>query len=150
MILWPFVVLAGLAVGISMGLYWVSGSSVATPVLSLLGAPGFIAVASPLPATIPAAMAGAVPYSRSGEMRWRAAGWSLVGAVPGTVVGALLSRVAGGPTLLLLSGVVLVVAGIRVLLPIAPETREAGARRRQNRPLLVAATAALGVFTGVD
>lgn len=145
----PVMALAGIAVGVAMGLFGVGGSSVATPLLSLLGAPGFIAVASPLPATIPGAAVGAFPYIRSGEARWRAAAWSLVGGIPGTVVGALLSRLAGGSVLLVVSGLVLTVVGIRVLRPIEQKSREAGAQRRQNRVLLVAATGAVGVFTGL-
>jgi uncharacterized membrane protein YfcA len=132
-----------------MGVFGVGGSSVATPVLSLLGAPGLVAVASPLPATIPAAAVGAVTYVRSGEARPRAAAWSLLGGVPAAVLGALLSRVVGGPALLVASGVVLVVIGARVMRPIAQEVRDTGARRRQNRPLLVAAAAGVGLFTGL-
>ncbi|MGE5135803.1 MAG: sulfite exporter TauE/SafE family protein [Gemmatimonadota bacterium] len=146
---WPFIVVAGVAVGLCMGLFGVGGSSVATPVLALLGAPGLVAVASPLPATIPAAAVDAVPYVRAGEVRPRAAAWSVLGGVPGTIAGALLSRLAGGPALLIVSGVVLVVVGVRVLRPIEAETREAGTRRRKNRLLLVAATAGVGVFTGL-
>jgi|SRR5579884_3905827 len=149
MVGWPIVVLAGGGVGLCMGLFGVGGSSVATPVLSLLGAPGFAAVASPLPATIPAAAIGAYAYLRSGEARPRAAAWSILGGVPGTVVGALLSRLAGGPVLLVASGVTLVLVGLRVLGPIEQAAREAGTRRRQNRALLVAASAAVGVFTGL-
>jgi hypothetical protein len=111
---WPFIVLAGAGVGICTGLFGVGGSSVATPVLALLGAPGLIAVASPLPATIPSAAVGAIPYIRSGEARYRAAAWSVLGGVPGTVAGALLSPLVGGPVLLIVSGLVLVVAGLRV------------------------------------
>ena len=36
---WPFIVLGGAGVGVCMGLFGVGGSSVATPVLALLGAP---------------------------------------------------------------------------------------------------------------
>lgn len=132
-----------------MGLFGVGGSSVATPVLSLLGAPGFAAVASPLPATIPAAGIGAYAYLRSGEARPKAAAWSILGGVPGTIVGALLPRVAGGPALLVASGVTLIVVGLRVLAPIDQAAREARARRRQNRALLVTTTAGVGVFTGL-
>ncbi len=146
---WPFIVLAGFGVGTSMGLFGVGGSSVATPVLALLGAPGLVAVASPLPATIPAAGVGAVPYVRAGEARPRAAAWSILGGFPGTIAGALLSRVVGGASLLVASGVVLIVVGLRVLWPIEDAAREVGTRRRQNRPLLVAATAGVGVFTGL-
>jgi uncharacterized protein len=146
---WPAIVTAGLAVGIGMGLFGVGGSSVATPVLALLGAPGLIAVASPLPATIPAAGVGAAAYLRSGEARPRAAAWSIAGGVPGTVVGALLSGVIGGAALLIASGLVLIVVGARVLRPVAQAARDVGTRRRRNRPLLMAATAAVGVFTGL-
>ncbi|MDQ1397725.1 MAG: uncharacterized protein QOG64_2984 [Acidimicrobiaceae bacterium] len=146
---WPLITLSGGAIGGLMGVFGVGGSSVATPVLSLLGVPGLVAIASPLPATIPAAMAGAVPYARAGDARPKAAGWSLLGAVPATVVGALLSRLIGGGPLLVASGVVLVVVGVRVLLPIEQAARDAGTKRRQNRPMLVAAAAAIGLFTGL-
>jgi uncharacterized membrane protein YfcA len=69
--------------------------------------------------------------------------------VPATIVGALLSRLVGGPALLVASGLVLVVVGLRVLLPIEDAAREAGTRRRLNRPLLVASAAGLGLFTGL-
>jgi uncharacterized membrane protein YfcA len=146
---WPFIVMSGAAVGAAMGLFGVGGSSVATPVLSLLGARGLIAVASPLPATIPAAALGAVAYLRSGEARPKAAAWSILGGVPGTVAGALLSRLVGGSALLVASGAVLAVVGVRVLRPIEQTAREAGAVRRQNRPFLVAAAAGVGIFTGL-
>ena len=57
---WPAFVLAGAVIGTLMGLFGVGGSSIATPLLSLLGVPGLIAIASPLPATVPGAAAGAV------------------------------------------------------------------------------------------
>lgn len=140
---------SGAAVGGLMGAFGVGGSSVATPLLSLAGVPSLIAVASPLPAAIPGALLAARPYLRSGDARPKAAAWSLLGAVPATVVGALLSRAAGGPTLLVASGVVLVVVGLRVLLPINDEARASGTLRRQNRPLLVLCAAGVGLFTGL-
>jgi uncharacterized membrane protein YfcA len=149
MVPWPVITVAGAGVGGLMGVFGVGGSSVATPVLSLLGVPPLVAVASPLVATIPGATMAAVPYVRSGDARHRAAAWSLLGAVPATIAGALLSRLVGGPALLVVSGVVLLVVGVRVLLPIEDAAREAGTRRRQNRPLLVAAAAGLGLFTGL-
>ncbi len=146
---WPFITLAGAGIGLLLGLFGVGGSSVATPVLALLGVPGLVAVASPLPATIPAAMLTAVPYLRSGDARPKAASWTLLGAVPATIVGALLSDVVGGSALLVASGVVLVVVGLRVVRPIHESTREEGTARRMNRPLLAASAAAVGLFTGL-
>jgi uncharacterized membrane protein YfcA len=145
----PLISLAGLMIGGLMGFFGVGGSSVATPLLSLLGVPGLAAVASPLPATVPSAIAGAVPYLRRGEARPRAAAWTLIGAVPATIAGALLSDRVGGAALVLASGVVLVAVGVRVVLPIAETSREAGTRRRLNRPLLVSTAAAVGLFTGL-
>jgi uncharacterized protein len=146
---WPVFTLAGAGIGALMGLFGVGGSSVATPVLSLLGVPPLVAIASPLVATIPGATIAAVPYVRSGDARPKAAAWSLLGAVPATIAGALLSRLVGGAALLIASGVVLLVVGVRVLLPIEDGAREAGTRRRQNRPLLVASAVGLGLFTGL-
>ena len=146
---WPFIVLAGAGVGICTGLFGVGGSSIATPVLALLGAPGLIAIASPLPATIPSAAVGAIPYLRSREARPHAAAWSVAGGIPGTVAGALLSRLAGGPVLLIVSGLVLVVVGLRVLLPVDEAALARGAERRRHRALLVATMAVTGVFTGL-
>jgi len=94
-----------------MGFFGVGGSSVATPVLALLGVPAFAALASPLPATIPAATLAGASYLRSGDARPRAASWSLIGGMPATVVGALLSRWVGGRLLLAASGIVLIVVG---------------------------------------
>jgi uncharacterized membrane protein YfcA len=117
-----------------VGLFGVGGSSIATPLLSVLGVPGLLAVASPLPATIPAALAAAVPYLRGREARPRAAAWSLAGGIPATVAGALLSTVVGGPALLIASGALLVIVGLRVIRPIDETTLRAGTTRRHNRP----------------
>jgi uncharacterized membrane protein YfcA len=118
-------------------------------VLSILGTAPLAAVASPLPATIPSAIAAAIPYVRAGENRPRAAIFTLLGGVPGTIIGALLSHVVGGGPLLVASGVVLVVVGSRIGRPIERSTREAGTRRRMNRPLLLAAAFGVGLFTGL-
>lgn len=146
---WPAFVGVGAVLGALSGVFGVGGSSLATPLLSLLGVPGLTAVASPLPATVPTAVVAAWPYLRSRTLRPRAAGWALVGAVPATVAGALLSRAVGGGPLLVASGAILVVVGLRVLRPVTEEARRAGERRRRNRPLLVAVSAAVGLVTGL-
>ncbi len=117
--------------------------------LALLGVPALIAVASPLPAPIPAAAVDAVPYLRSGKSGRAPRPGRCSAGFPGRSPGDLLSRHAGSPALLIASGVVLVVVGLRILWPIEQQKREAGTRRRHNRLLLVAATAGIGVFTGL-
>ena len=145
----PLVTAAGAAVGGLVGIFGVGGSSIAGPLLALAGVPSLAAIASPLPAAIPAAMVAARPYVRSGDARRAAAAWTLLGAVPATVAGGLLSRAVGGPALLLASGAILVPVGLRVLLPVSDGARETGARRRQDRPLLVASAACVGLVSGL-
>ena len=61
-------VLAGLGVGLIFGMFGAGGSAFATPVLALMGVPAILAVASPLPAMLPASYAGARRYLRSGHL----------------------------------------------------------------------------------
>jgi len=55
----------------------------------------------------------------------------------------------GGRAILIASGLVLVIVGLRVIRPIGEATRRAGTERRRNRPLLVATSAGIGLFTGL-
>lgn len=145
---WPEVTAAGVAIGILFGVFGVGGSSFATPVLGLLGVSGLLAVAAPLPATIPAAVAGAAAYVRRNEVDRDVARWSIIGGAPATVIGALLSDAVGGKALLIVSGVVLAAVGARIFLP---TTSEKGlARRARRRPaVVITAAAGIGFFTGL-
>ena len=51
--------------------------------------------------------------------------------------------------LLIVSGLVLIVVGLRVLLPVDETALAKGAERRRHRALLVATMALTGVFTGL-
>lgn len=143
------VLAAGIGVGTLFGLFGVGGSSFATPVLALLGVPPLFAVASALPATVPSAMTGAIAYVRRGDLNWRVAGLSIAGGVPATVAGALLSRVVGGHWLLVASGVVLAIVGLRVLRPIAPKAAAQGVLRQARVGVIVGSAAGVGLLTGL-
>jgi uncharacterized membrane protein YfcA len=144
---WFEVTAAGAVIGVLYGVFGVGGSSFATPVLGLLGVPGLVAVAAPLPATVPAAIAGMLPYVRRRQVEWPVARWSIYGGVPATIAGALLSGAVGGHALLVASGVVLALVGARLLLPL-PDKRIAGLARR--RPEVVIPWAAgIGLVTGL-
>jgi uncharacterized protein len=138
---------AGVVIGMLFGLFGVGGSSFGTPVLGLLGVPGLAAVASPLPAAILAAVAGMSAYVRRGQVEWQVARWSIYGGAPGTVVGALLSRAVGGQALLITSGLVLAVVGVRILFHL-PEKRLAGLARRRPQ-VVVPAACVIGIVTGL-
>ena len=146
---WPWLTALGVVVGALFGLFGVGGSSVATPALAVLGVRGIVAVASPLPATFPAALAGAWAYLRRGEVDREIAGWSVAGGAPAAVVGALLSRVVGGKAVLVASGVVLAIAGARVLRHPSDPEAHADARRRRRPALVASSTALVGLATGL-
>lgn len=145
---WPEVAGVGAVIGVLVGLFGVGGSSFATPALALLGVPGLMAVASPLPSYIPAAMAAAAAYARRKELDRQVALWSILGGAPATVIGALLSGSVGGKALLIASGVVLAVVGVRILAPVTAEARLAG-RARRRAAVVVPAAAGIGFFTGL-
>jgi hypothetical protein len=70
----------------------------------------------------------------------------MLGAIPAAIAGALLSPAVGGSKLLIASGFVLMIVGVRVVRPIADTLQASGAIRRKNRILLVAASAGVGLF----
>ena len=143
------IVFAGLGVGGLFGAFGAGGSAFATPVLALLGVPGAMAVASPLPAMVPAALAGARRYLRAGQLDARTARLAIARGLPGTVLGGLLSDVLGGTRLLVLSGVMLALVGLRVLVPDSPAHVARAGRRRGHRGVVLGAAFAVGLLTGV-
>lgn len=141
-------IIGGLGVGLLYGLFGV-GSAFATPMLSLLGVPGMAAIVGPLPALFPGSAAGAWSYSRQGKVDWVVARAALIGAFPAAVVGAIASRWVGGPVLLVLSGLVLLVVGVRILRPGNPVAVEVAAARRASRTFVIGAAAGVGFAAGL-
>ena len=143
------ILVIGLGGGALYGLFGAGGSAFATPVLALAGVPGAFAVAAPLPAMLPTALAGARSHLRRGSLDRRVAGLAIAGGLPGTLVGGLASSLVGGPALLVLSGALLLVIGARVLLPDPAGHAERCADRLRRTGLIVALSFAVGVLTGL-
>lgn len=115
------VLLIGVLVGFTGGLFGKGGSAIATPLLQLAGVPAFFAVASPLPATIPGTLVASVAYFRAGIYDRQVVFWSVLVGVPATILGSWSSDLVGGPALLLLSN--LLIAGLGVSFLVRPTTR---------------------------
>lgn len=143
------IAVAGIAIGIVFGMFGAGGSAFATPILALIGVPGVIAVASPLPAMIPASAAGARRYLKEGNLDRRIAALSIAGGVPGALIGAWLSKLVGGDHLLVLSGLMLLVVGVRILLPDTKGAAGRAAARRDRSGLVIAAAFTVGFLTGL-
>lgn len=143
------VMLAGLAAGTVFGLFGAGGSAFATPLLALIGLPGVVAVATPLPALLPASFLGAGRYLRTGSLDRRVAALAVAGGVPGTILGALLSAVVDGSWLIALSGALLAVVGVRVLLPDPAGHADRCEARRERTAMVIALAFSVGLLTGL-
>jgi uncharacterized protein len=109
-------VAVGLASGVLAGVFGVGGGIAMTPGIQVfLGVPPIVAVATPLPAIFPTALAGAFAYRREGELDTRAATLLIVPGLFGAVVGAWLSDVVDTTLLLLVTAVLLGTQAIAIV-----------------------------------
>lgn len=105
--------LTGVFIGFLGGLFGKGGSAVATPLLSLFGFPGFVAVASPLPATVPSTLVASAEYWRSQLLDWEIFWWSVSVGTPAVIAGSFLSHAVGARPLLIITGVLVLGFGIQ-------------------------------------
>lgn len=113
---WFLIGLIGAGVGFLGGMFGKGGSAIATPLLAAIGVPPIIAVASPLPATIPGTLVAYRRYRGSGHSDPRVIRWSVAFGLPATIVGALVTHWIGGGFLVRLTDAIVAVLGLRILL----------------------------------
>lgn len=106
----------GVMVGFLGGLFGKGGSAIATPLLNLIGVPGFIAVAAPLPATVPGTFVASIEYWRLKLIDWQIVRWSIYIGTPAAVVGSYLTLYTGAFPLLILTGLLVLFFGVSFLL----------------------------------
>jgi uncharacterized protein len=110
-----FAAVVGVGIGFMSGLLGKGGSAIATPLLHAIGFPAIVAVAAPLPATIPSTFVAGSAYARQRLIDWRVVRWSIVVGVPATVAGAVLTRWIRGEVLVQATDLVLIGLGMRLL-----------------------------------
>lgn len=108
------VLAVGAGIGFLGGLLGKGGSALATPVLVAFGIPPVIALAAPLPATVPGSLVAAHGYRRKGLIDRDILTWSLIAGVPATIIGAVASRWVGAGSLVSVTDVILVALGARM------------------------------------
>src|SRR5581483_6236551 len=145
---WLWVGLIGLAVGFIAGLFGKGGSAVATPLLHAAGVPAFVAVAAPLPATVPSTLAASWAYARAHLVDRRILAWSAGFGLPATALGALATRWIDGELLVRASELVVAGLGIRFLLRPGSPTEKAAEAPPDRARLAVVATL-VGVASGL-
>jgi uncharacterized protein len=142
------IAVVGATVGFLGGLFGKGGSAIATPLLVAIGIPPFIAIASPLPSTIPATLVAASAYGREQLIDWRVARWSVLVGVPATAFGAYATRWVGGPQLVVATEVIVALLGLRFLL--APgDPHEIAVIPGAFRTRLVVVALAVGLISGL-
>ncbi|WP_433294791.1 sulfite exporter TauE/SafE family protein [Actinoplanes sp. CA-030573] len=88
--------LAGLGVGIVVGLTGMGGGALMTPILVLVfGVPPIAAVSSDLAASAVMKPFGGFVHARRGTVNWPMVGWLCAGSVPSAFLGVLLLRLLG-------------------------------------------------------
>jgi uncharacterized protein len=103
-------------VGFLGGLFGKGGSAIATPLLSLIGIPGFIAVAAPLPATVPGTLIASIEYWKFKLLDKRIVLWSIAFGVPATTLGSYLTEFTGAKPLLIVTGFMVLFFGLSFIL----------------------------------
>src|SRR5881394_107131 len=112
----PVMTLAGLGVGIVVGLTGMGGGALMTPILVLLfGVPPVAAVSSDLAASAVMKPFGGLVHARRGTVNWALVRWLCLGSVPSAFLGVLLLRLIGNDdsvqqTIRIALGVALVLA----------------------------------------
>lgn len=150
------VFLTGVAVGFLGGLFGKGGSAIATPILSIIGIPGFVAVAAPLPATVPGTLIAAFAYWRSKLLDWELVAWSIAIGLPATIAGAYLTKYTGAEPLLFVTGAMVFGFGVSFLLrrgnaaqPVAAEAADAPVRPTHWRLRVVGVALFVGLVSGL-
>lgn len=106
----------GVIIGFLGGLFGKGGSAIATPLLAIVGFPGFIAVASPLPSTIPGTLIASAQYWKHRLIDWQIVWWSIGVGIPATILGSLLTKFTGSRILLILTAILVLGFGLSFLI----------------------------------
>jgi len=127
-------VAAGLGAGVLSGAFGVGGGVLTTPAIRLaLGYPELIAVGTPLPVILPAALVGAVTHARNGTASVRSGLTLGAWGVPTAVIGAVASRAVGGRLVLLITAGLIALVAIDLLRASRSAVSEHGDERRAFR-----------------
>jgi uncharacterized membrane protein YfcA len=145
--------LAGLGVGVVVGLTGMGGGALMTPILVLFfGVPPLAAVSSDLAASAVMKPFGGWVHARRGTVNWALVRWLCLGSVPAAFVGVLLMRAIGDGAAVqdavrLALGVALLLAVVGLLL----KSYKSGKSETSDKPLKVRPlpTVLLGALGGV-
>src|SRR4051794_19268727 len=108
--------LIGGGVGFLSGAFGKGGAAVSSPLLHAMGVPAVVALAAPLPATIPSTLLASRRYARERHVDLRVLTIGLGVGLPLTALGAYLTRWIPGEQLVLATDAILLLLALRILL----------------------------------
>lgn len=114
----------GMLIGFLGGLFGKGGSAIATPLLSLIGIPGFVAVAAPLPATVPGTFIASLKYWKSHLLDKEVVLWSIIFGFPSVIAGAYFTKYMSAKPLLVVTGVLVLAFGLSFILSFKKKKHE--------------------------
>jgi uncharacterized membrane protein YfcA len=142
--------LLGAGIGFMSGAFGKGGSAIATPLLHAMGVPAMAAVASPLPATVPATLLASRPYARAGHVDRRVVRLGVAFGVPATIVGATLTRWIPGSELIFAADAIVLALGLRILFAVEGDDVELQPQAPSPRSLrIIGVVAAVGFVSGL-
>jgi uncharacterized protein len=145
---WLAIIAIGGGVGFLGGMFGKGGSAIATPLLAAIGVPPIVAVASPLPATVPGTLIAYRRYRRVGLGDPDVIRTSILVGIPATALGALATRWISGAALVTATEAVIALLGIKLLVaPSPPEVVRDEIPARRARIIAVAVT--VGLLAGL-
>jgi uncharacterized protein len=118
---WIAIIAIGAAVGFLGGLFGKGGSAIATPLLAAVGVPPIVAVASPLPATVPSTLVAYRRYRRLGIGDPDVVRTSILVGIPATIAGAFATRWISGDALVMVTEVLVMAIGVKLLVAPSPD-----------------------------
>src|SRR5258707_3333096 len=138
--------LIGAGIGLLSGAFGKGGSAISTPLLHALGVPAIIAIASPLPATLPSTWLASRGCARAGQVDREVLRIGVIVGLPLTALGAFLTRWIPGEPLVLATDAILLVLGLRVLLGALDEPPAGETNRVSKRRTVGVVAVAAGLF----
>ena len=155
-----YIAMAGLIVGVAVGLTGMGGGALMTPVLVLLfHVQPVAAVASDLVASLVMKPVGAAVHAGRGTVQWGLVAWLALGSVPSAFLGVIFLKWIGGGThiqsiVTVALGAVLLVAvaalGVKMVLDHrSPQAPSVEARLRVRKAPTLAVGASIGFIVGI-
>lgn len=140
--------ITGMLIGFMSGMFGIGGSIISTPVLkTIFGLSDLIALASPLPVTIPTAIAGVYAYLKKGLINKKITIAVIAGGLPATILGAYLTKYINSGFLMILTGIFVILTGLRLFNRTIKQTNSPSDKLIMLKALLIGVLA--GLFSGM-